>query len=86
MPESGGRDFFFLTNFKNLFKILNHCNIWKHLYGEERGWASERGEVEDRDWVWGSPLHNDHATPQKGTNRADPLSGMLEKGLFLWSA
>ena len=34
----------------------------------------------------GTLFNNDHAAPQTGTNRADPLSGMLEKALFHRSA
>ena len=51
---------------------------------ERREAEPQRGErLKIETGCEGALFNNDHATPQKGTNRADPLSGMLEKGLFL---
>lgn len=50
---------------------------------ERRKAEPQRGErLKIETGCEGTLFNNDHAAPQMGTNRADPWSGILEKGLF----
>ena len=51
--------------------------MWR---GEE---PLERERLKTEAGCEGAVSSSGHAAPQRGTSRADPLSGMLEKMLFL---
>lgn len=82
MPE--WRESFFFKRILKTFLKFKTTAISESIYMERREAEPQRGErLKIETGCEGALFSNDHAAPQKGTNGADPLSGMLEKGLFL---